>query len=124
MSALKIAVRKQPPEYEPGEDIAGAAQWELDRPPAAVEVRLLWHTSGRGYEDVGVAETVRFDGAQQNDTRSFNFTAPQAPYSFKGTLITLNWVAELVAAPGNESVRVDLVIAPGAKALELTSAYL
>lgn len=120
MSELKIAVRKQPAAYEPGEEIAGGAQWELGRAPKSVEARLLWHTSGRGYIDVGVVATVRFDGAQQDDTRSFQFTAPEAPYSFNGTLVTLGWAVELVALPGNESARVELVIAPEGKALELT----
>ncbi len=90
----------------------------LDRAPRSVEARLLWHTSGKGYEDVGVVATVGFDAAGQEDTRSFRFTAPEAPYSFRGTLVTLGWVVELVALPGNESARVEVVIAPGGKAIE------
>lgn len=91
MSDLKIAVRKQPARFQPGEEIAGAAQWRLDRAPQSVEVRLLWHTSGRGIEDVCVVETVRFDVPAQDDTRPFSLVAPDAPYSFSGKLITLEW---------------------------------
>jgi hypothetical protein len=94
-------------------------QWQRKHPPESVEVRLLWHTSGRGYQDVGVAATVQFDAPQQDDTRSFKFTAPEAPYSYHGSLITLGWAAELVALPHNESARVELVIAPGGKAVEM-----
>ena len=122
MSEIKIAVRKLPAEYEPGEEIAGGAQWQLDRPPQSVEARLLWHTVGRGgrsHEDVGVVATVSFDAPRQDDTRSFQFTAPLAPYSFSGQLVTLTWAVELVALPHKENARVDLSIAPGGKALEL-----
>jgi hypothetical protein len=87
MSEMKIAVRKQPAEYAPGEEIAGGVQWRLDRVP--------------------------------EDTRSFQFTAPLAPYSFTGKLVTLTWAVEVVALPRKENTRVEVVIAPGGKALEL-----
>jgi len=119
MSEMKIAVRKQPAEYAPGEEIAGGVQWQLGKPPESVEVRLLWHTTGRSYEDVGVVASVRFDDAQQDDTRSFQFTAPAAPYSFTGHVVTLAWAVEVVALPHKENARVDLVIAPGGHALVL-----
>jgi hypothetical protein len=122
MTDLKIAVRKQPAEYEPGEEIAGGVQWQLKKPPQSVQVRLLWHTSGRGYQDVGVAATVQFDDPQQDDTRSFKFTAPEAPYSYRGPLITLGWAVELVALPHNESAREELVIAPEGKTVEMMAA--
>jgi len=119
MSEMMIAVRKQPAEYEPGEEIAGGVQWLLGKAPASVEVRLFWHTTGRGYEDAGVVATVVFDDAKADDTRSFEFVAPQAPYSFTGSLITLRWAVEVVALPHKENARVDLVIAPQGKALVL-----
>lgn len=114
-------MRKQPAEYEPGEEIAGGAQWRLDRAPASVEARLLWRTSGRGYEDVAVVATASFDAPLQDDTRSFRFTAPEAPYSFSGTLITLRWAIELVALPHSENARVEISIAPGGKPLRLAA---
>ena len=117
MSELKIGVRKQPAQYEPGEEIAGAAQWQLARAPESVEARLLWHTSGRGFVDVGVVATVRFDGALQDATRPFRFTAPEAPYSYCGKLVTLGWAVELLALPHKESARVELVIAPEGRPL-------
>lgn len=119
MSEMKIAVRKQPAEYAPGEEIGGGVQWQLGKPPESVEVRLLWHTTGRCYEDVGVVATVSFENAQQDDTRSFQFTAPAAPYSFTGQLVTLSWAVEVVALPHKENARADLVIGPGGRPLVL-----
>lgn len=117
MSEVKIDVRKRPAEFEPGEEIVGAAQWLLARTPEAVEARLLWYT-GRGPYVADVIETVRFEGALKDDTRPFRFTAPEAPYSYCGRLLTLCWAVELMAYPNRESARVELVIAPGGRALE------
>lgn len=118
MTDLKIAVRKQPAQYEPGEEIAGAAQWLLTRPPDSVEARLLWYTGGGGSYVAVVVATARFDGALQDDTRPFLFTAPAFPHSYRGTLFTVHWAVELMAYPNQESIRAELVIAPDGKAIE------
>jgi len=118
MKEMRIAVRKQPAEYEPGEEIAGGAQWVLDHAPHGVEARLLWHVKGQQKEDVGVVDKVQFETPMQEDTRSFTFKAPEAPYSFAGKLVTLEWVVELVALPSNESAHVSLVIAPEGKVIQ------
>ena len=116
---LKIAVRKQPAEFQPGEEITGAAQWKIGTAPESVEVRLLWHTSGKGIVDISVVDTVSFDAPTADDTRPFTITAPGAPYSFTGKLITLAWVLELVALPSGDNMRIDLIIAPAGKAIDL-----
>src|SRR3954447_18636990 len=99
--------------FAPGEEIAGAVRWERDAAPAAAEVRLCWFTRGQGDEDAAVVETIVFEEAQAGDTREFAFSAPEAPYSFSGTLISLIWVVELVLQPGEEFERVEIVIGPG-----------
>jgi len=117
MSEMKIAVRKHPAEYAPGEEIDGGVQWRLGKAPESVEVRLLWHTTGREFEDVGVVASVRLDGAL-DDTKSFKFTAPAAPYSYHGRVIAVKWAIEVVALPHKENTRVEIVIGPGGKALK------
>ena len=119
MSDLKIAVRKKSAQYQPGEEIAGAVQWLFEHAPKSVEVRLLWHTSGRGIEDVCVVDTVRFDVPGQEATQTFRFTAPEAPYRFSGRLVTLEWAVELVALPSKDNARVDIAIAPGGETIDL-----
>jgi len=119
MSTLKIAVRKDPAQYRPGEEIAGAAQWTTAKPPEAVEVRLLWYTHGRGTEDVCLVDTVRFDAPLQDDTRPFRFTAPEAPYSLAGTLVSLDWVVELITLPSKESDRIIISISSDGKPVML-----
>lgn len=119
MNELKITLRQQPAACEPGAQISGNASWRLDHAPKSVEVRLFYRTSGRGMQDVGVAQTVAFEAPMQEDSRSFTLTAPDAPYSFSGKLITLTWAAELVTLPSKDSASVDLVIAPGGTAVQL-----
>ncbi|MEO8504871.1 MAG: hypothetical protein ABI609_13320 [Acidobacteriota bacterium] len=107
--------------FSPLETLRGTVAWQLDRAPTAVEIRLLWYTTGKGDQDVGVVETVPFDTLQASDRRRFEIVAPIAPPSFSGQLISLQWAIEATASPGGETARVDLVIAPGGveKRLEL-----
>ncbi len=117
MSDIQIAVRKHPANYAPGEEIDGGVQWRLGKAPESVEVRLLWHTTGREFEDVTVVASVCLDGAL-DDTKSFHFTAPAAPFSYHGRVIAVKWAIEVVAFPHKENARVEIVIAPDGKALK------
>lgn len=110
---LQLGLRDQRTAYAPGDELTGAALWELDAPPTLAEVRLVWRTKGKGTEDAAVAATVAFDAPLAGDTRPFSLRLPAAPYSFSGKLISLVWAVELVLQPGNRCERVDLVVAPG-----------
>jgi hypothetical protein len=119
MSQLKLATRDNQTVFRPGEEIQGAAGWQLDPPPKSVEVRLFWYTRGKGTEDAAIAQTVRFDHPKPEEARPFQFTVPEAPYSFSGKLISLIWALELVAEPGRESTRLELVVSPSGKEIQL-----
>ncbi len=98
--------------YHPGDVVEGVAGWEFDTPPTWVEVRLFWHTAGKGDADVRVVETTRFEGVPAVDARIFRFTLPAGPYSFSGRLITLRWSLELVTQPGSNVAKLDLTVSP------------
>jgi hypothetical protein len=119
MSKLKIGTRDERRSFQPGDELAGAAGWELDKPAKAVEVRLLWFTRGKGTEDVGVVETARFEEPKQAEARPFQFRLPPAPCSFSGKLISLIWALELVVLPSKESTRFEFVIGPEGKEIVL-----
>ena len=116
---IRLGIRENKTSFRPGETIAGAVLWELEKVPALAEVRLLWFTRGKGTEDGATVETVTFDAAPAADTREFSFAAPNGPYSFSGTLIALIWAVEFVAKPGGEFQRIEIMIAPGAKEIAL-----
>ena len=118
-SELRILLRDERRNFRPGETVEGVAGWCLDKPPKSVELRLFWFTRGKGTEDVGVVNQVRFDAPQLEEGRRFSFTLPAEPYSFSGQLISVIWALELVVEPGERSIRVELVMSPTAEEILL-----
>jgi len=98
--------------YLPGDTVSGRVSWTLDEPPETVEVRLFWHTTGKGTEDVEIVDSSSFPGGGTRGDGAFSFTLPLGPTSFSGTLITLTWALELVCLPGGGVERLDLIVAP------------
>jgi hypothetical protein len=112
MNELKILLREERQSFRCGETVEGVAGWRLAKPPASVELRLFWYTRGKGTEDVGLVNRVRFDSPQQEEGRKFSFTLPPEPWSFSGQLVSLIWALEMVAEPGGHMARVELVVSP------------
>jgi hypothetical protein len=122
MSSLHIDTAEQRTAFEPGAEIEVYLEWDLDEPAEAVELRLVWNTSGKGTTDIAVADTVRFDAPSQRESRQATLTLPTSPYSFSGTLVSLIWALELVALPGGESARQEITIGPGGEEVVITAA--
>jgi len=99
--------------YSPAEELRGQVSWELERPAQRIEVRLFWYTRGKGTTDVQVVKVQRFDAPTLRGNHEFRFALPEEPYSFSGKLISLVWALEAIAEPGERSVRLELVVAPG-----------
>jgi hypothetical protein len=98
--------------YRPGETVAGTASWYFDEGVKALELRLFWHTRGRGTQDVAVVQSTAFDAPQPQESRAFAFALPESPYSFEGRLLTIAWALELVALPSGEAYKLDLAVSP------------
>ncbi|HHY85632.1 MAG TPA: hypothetical protein GYA07_08880 [Verrucomicrobia bacterium] len=122
MNHLEINLHDGREAFDPGEELTGTVHWQLDCSPQTAELRLFWFTRGKGTEDAGVVETVRFDHPLERDTRSFRFQLPPAPYSFSGKLISLVWALELVTQSPDEVTRREIVVAPGRREVELGTA--
>ena|SRR5437879_6330390 len=121
MNELRIDTREGRKDFEPGDELNGTAVWKLDQQLRAIELRLFWFTRGKGTEDAGVVETVRFDRPMTEERRSFRFRLPEAPYSLSGKLISIVWALELVADPSKEVVRLEITVAPGGREVRLDS---
>lgn len=121
MNDLRLETEGDRRAFAPGEVLRGIASWQLESPPKRVEVRLLWFTTGKGTMDVGVVDTVAFDQPAQLDSQIFEFTLPNGPYAFAGSLITLQWAIELVpvGVKVKDPPRVELVVAPGGQRITL-----
>jgi hypothetical protein len=84
-----------------------------------MELRLSWALQGKGGRDFKIVETLPLLSPTSTERRPFVLALPASPYSFRGTLIALVWTLELVAQPGEEKARVNLVLAPGAQPIDL-----
>lgn len=119
MSWLTIETASGRTKYRPGETLAGTACWSLDKPPAAVEVRLFWYTEGKGTQDILVVDRTRFEVPLAEERRGFSMELPEAPFSFSGKLISLRWALEVVAEPSEEAQRLEIILSPTGKEILL-----
>jgi hypothetical protein len=122
VSRLEISTQGGRLAFHPGEELRGTASWSLEAPPTRVELRLFWRTEGKGSQDVGVAETIAFDGAGAEERRELRLRLPSSPYSFSGKLISLIWALELVAEPGADASRQDITLSPTGRELVIAAA--
>ena len=112
MSTLDIRVRDNKTQFRPGEIIEGAISWQLDASAQALELRLIWFTSGKGDTDVSVEDTRHFESPALSGDSNFRFQLPPAPYSFSGKYVSLAWALEFVVMPGEESTRLEFSLSP------------
>ncbi len=112
MTELEIKTRLDKTNFIPGEELGGEVSWQTDSAPGKVELRLFWHTEGKGGRDVQTVATVSFDNAGKQDRRPFQFQLPASPYSFSGKLISLVWALELVLGSTGEIERLEVVVSP------------
>jgi len=119
MNELKLLLQDERRNFRPGESLEGVAGWRLGTAPNAVELRLFWYTRGKGTDDVGLVNQLRFEAPRPEDGRRFNFVLPDEPYSFSGHLISLLWAVELVVDPGNQAALVEFVMSPSGQEILL-----
>ncbi len=106
--------------FEPGSEVRGRAEWQAgERRPKSVLISLLWHTEGKGTEDVEIVEQVEVERPPALGSRAFSFRLPDFPWSFSGTLISLVWAIEASLEPKGGVERVNLISAPGAEEVRL-----
>lgn len=103
----------------PGDDIRGVARWTASGPLQAIEVRLAWHTEGKGSSDSGVALEDRLDNPPLVGSHAFALPAPEGPYSFSGKLVSLVWQVGLRAIPSGEVAWEEVVISPTGREIRL-----
>ncbi|QDT13224.1 hypothetical protein [Planctomycetes bacterium K23_9] len=80
------------------------AKWRVSRVTLdqvqAMEVSVLWHTEGKGDEDLKVHHFLRLDENQIRragliDEQSLQCRLPATPLSYHGRLISVRWCARL-----------------------------
>jgi hypothetical protein len=117
--ALELSLEDGLTGFEPGMGVAGVAAWSMRVAPRGMELRLIRTTQGPGGRDLKIADSLPFRQVRATERRPFVFTVPREPYTFRGRLISLTWMLELVALPGQESARIEVTIAPGRRPIDL-----
>jgi hypothetical protein len=117
--ALELSVDHGRTLFEPGARVSGVAAWSAPKAPSEMELRLSWLAQGPGGRDFKIAETITFVEPQAAERRPFILILPMAPYTFRGSLISLAWSLDLVVLPGEEKTRVGLTLAPGRQEIDL-----
>lgn len=88
--------------YQPNDTLTCEYQLDAVEPIdlLAVEASVLWYTSGKGDEDLGVHYFQRrtpFD-AEHGDLRRlhrFQTVLPRSPLSYSGTILRIRWVVRV-----------------------------
>jgi hypothetical protein len=117
MNTCRISLDDGRSAYRPGETISGVVEWNGETAPGQLELRLFWYTQGKGTQDVGVAATQGIDTHGPDVRRPFRLVAPAHPPSLSGKLVSVCWAIELIG--GDEVLRQELVIGPGAREVVL-----
>lgn len=108
MNEPRVVVRldENGPRYMPGEALSG--EYRLDSFPLgrirAVEVSVLWHTEGKGEEDMDVHEFQRLstdDGDWIDPSRPGRFSTvlPNSPLSYDGEILKIRWCVRVRVFP-------------------------
>ena len=90
--------------YQPGEILSGEYCVEADAAEEirAIEASVLWHTEGKGDEDLVVHEFWRRDadsGDWSNPRRPqrFRTSLPRSPLSYDGQIVKIRWCVRVRA---------------------------
>jgi hypothetical protein len=114
MNALNIIVPGKRRVFAPGEMLRGQVIWELRMPRRRLELRLCWLTHSFGVVTVHPQRTLRFERPLSAETREFEIELPAGPYSYVGSISSLNWMLELVSISDKTSQRWEFDLSPEA----------
>lgn len=112
MSWLSIKTNQNKTRFAPSEEVVGIAEWHVVRQLKSIELRLFWYTQGKGDQDAGIVDFVKYDSPEPDGQREFSLRLPEDPYSFSGKLISLMWALELVTDPSGEIAKLDIIVSP------------
>ncbi|MEM9914309.1 MAG: hypothetical protein AAF911_05055 [Planctomycetota bacterium] len=120
MATLTVELNANQTQFTPGQPIDGLAGWDFGTDsPKWVEVRLYWHTLGKGDEDIVIADSVKFETPRAVDVQVFGFTAPRGPFSYEGRLIEIAWGIEVVAHRTKTTAQIGLTLSATGEPLRL-----
>ena len=97
MSEPCVSIRLEKDAYRPAELLAGAFQITGDPLERyTIELSVLWHTDGKGDEDMSVhfferVEAVNGELVDYRQPRRFSTILPNSPLSYPGLIVKICW---------------------------------
>jgi hypothetical protein len=90
---MTVAIILRDPEgrFRPQSRIEGSVSWGLGSTSDWLEVRLVWHTEGKGTREVMVVGRVPLMDVRVGNQRTFSFTLPDMPYTYHGQILSILW---------------------------------
>ncbi len=116
---FSIEVPENQPAYAPRQTLVGTLRWQRQRPFTDIHLALYWYTQGVGDMDSEVVETLEWNNQPASGERFFEILLPRAPYSITSENLSIHWKLEVTGKPGKDRADFDLIIAPGAKIIDL-----
>jgi hypothetical protein len=88
--------------YLPGDELVGEYQVQSFEPATfkAVELTIVWHTEGKGDEDLDVHYFQRLEGDADSPVdlrraQRFSTRLPASPLSYEGVIVKVKWCARV-----------------------------
>lgn len=101
---ISICLRGQRRAFLPGDELE--CEYQIDavekQELTAVEASVLWHTEGKGDEDLGVHYFERRVPADEDDRdlrilRRFRTVLPNSPLTYSGVIVKIRWCVRVRA---------------------------
>ena len=109
---IEVTLDENKHNYLPGEVVRGTVEWQFERDVRAIEIRLIWKTTGKGDSDTGMVDSIVIEKPGGYRKTPFELRFPAGPYSFSGKLISIYWRLEVVTNPTTETVVRSLAMSP------------
>jgi hypothetical protein len=90
-----ITLRNSDNRVKPNGRVEGVVSWDPASAPAWLELRLVWHTEGKGTREVMVVGRVPLTDVRVANQRTFSFTLPAMPYTYHGRILSIMWSVDL-----------------------------
>jgi hypothetical protein len=102
VGGIRLTLDSQSGHYQPGERLSGRYMVDGSQPwtMRALELSVLWYTSGKGEEDIAVHHFERHvsEAARPLDLRvprRFSIVLPASPLSYDGQIVKVCWCVRL-----------------------------
>jgi hypothetical protein len=106
LPSIEVLFDEDRTQFEPGETLSGQFLVSVEdvRELKAVEISVLWHTEGKGDEDLAVHHFERIDvqngmGADLRRPVKFSTKLPNSPLSYTGAIVRIDWCVRVRAFP-------------------------